>query len=499
MTEKYLWAGGAAVAGLVIGLAMSGGSGNEAAVSRQMDEMRAELADAVAAVSGKVDELSGGLAANEASVAALSTGLTGQSDSLADLGARAEANAAALDGLNGVLEALSGDQAALGERVSGMTGDMGEMRGELMAAMKDTLAAAAAVGMTGGSGGGASNAGATPAAAPAPEAASEPAPEPETQTAEAPASEPADDSARMAELQAQVGDDGLVLAVGQAVAVGDRQVFLSRLSDQGAHLRIRGQEPILAAMGGAPAELGGNCTIRLAGIAGGRAYMTGACAEEAAEAVADVPPVEVPDTAELALATGQTGLFGDYRVFLSRLDAGTAHLRIFTLTGLSESATVAAHQPHMFGPGCGIALAGIDGRTARLQAACGDAAGGLSDLRAAVAEPAAEPQAEAAAAPATPAPAADTPEPVEAATPAPRLADGLSADGLELRVGETAIVGDVRLFVQRLPGDAVQLMQVGQGTVTLDRFRPLDLGNGCALSLTGVQDGAAYVEPTCAE
>ena len=102
MTEKYLWAGGAAVAGLVIGLAMSGGSGNEAAVSRQMDEMRAELAElaeAVAAVSGKVDELSGGLAANEASVAALSTGLTGQSDSLADLGARAEANAAALDGL----------------------------------------------------------------------------------------------------------------------------------------------------------------------------------------------------------------------------------------------------------------------------------------------------------------------------------------------------------------------------------------------------------------
>ena len=117
-----------------------------------------------------------------------------------------------------------------------------------------------------------------------------------------------------------------------------------------------------------------------------------------------------------------------------------------------------------------------------IQATCGDGVADLSDMATEVA--------------AAPAVAA---EPDPAPEPEPRLADTLSDSGLELRVGQTATIGEVKLFVQRLPGNTVQLMQVGGGALTLDVFRPIDLGNGCTVSLLGVQDGAAYVEPACAE
>lgn len=462
MTEKYLWAGGAAVAGLVLGFVMSSGSEQDALVTQQMEDMQAELAAAVASVSGKVDEVAGGLAASETAVAALNSTLTAQSASLEALGAKAEANAAALVELGGALDGLSGDQAGLSDTVAGMTGDMGQMRDDLMVAMQDTLAAAAAaVGMTGGP--------------PVPAAA---APEPAVPAA-APAPDDADDGAEAEALAAAIGDDGLILGVGQTAMVGDVRVFLSRLSDSGAHLRIKGMDPVTAGIGGGAADVGGDCVVALAGIAAGKAYMTSACAEPA---VADAAPAEVPGAAKLVLTVGQTGLFGDQRVFLSRLDGGTAHLRIFTLTGQSETAAVASHQPHVMENGCGIALAGLDGRTATFQATCGDGVADLSDMATEVA--------------AAPAVAA---EPDPAPEPEPRLADTLSDSGLELRVGQTATIGEVKLFVQRLPGNTVQLMQVGGGALTLDVFRPIDLGNGCTVSLLGVQDGAAYVEPACAE
>ena len=99
MTEKYLWAGGAAVAGLVLGLAMSGGSDSGGVMTAQMEELQAGLGEALAAVSDKVDALAGGISANETAIAALTGSMGEQSASTAAsleaLGAKAEADAAA--------------------------------------------------------------------------------------------------------------------------------------------------------------------------------------------------------------------------------------------------------------------------------------------------------------------------------------------------------------------------------------------------------------------
>ena len=61
------------------------------------------------------------------------------------------------------------------------------------------------------------------------------------------------------------------------------------------------------------------------------------------------------------------------------------------------------------------------------------------------------------------------------------------------------MVGDATLFVQRLPDNTAQLMQMGKGGFVLDVFRAVDLGNGCSVALLGVEGGKAYLEPTCAE
>ncbi|MAC82411.1 MAG: hypothetical protein CML66_30660 [Rhodobacteraceae bacterium] len=468
MTEKYLLAGGAAVAGLVIGLAMSGGSKTNVVVTDQINALSA----AVEAVAGQVDDLSRTVVANETTIAALTGTMDGQAASLATLGAGSEANASALGELRGALDVLTGDQAGLSQALSGMTGDLGELRGELMAAMRDTLAAAA-------SAGGAASA----AAAPAPKAdAAAPAtvaPKAVTKTANAPkavAAPQVDEAAQAEALAARAGEDGLMLSVGQTATVGDTQLFLSRLSAEGAHLRVRGADPLVAGVDGRAVALGG-CTVALAGIAAGKAYLSTHCADPAA----DETPADLPEATDLALSVGQTGLFGDMRVFLSRLDEGTAHLRIFTLAGMHENAAVSSRQPHVMGNGCAIALAGLDDRTAQLHAACGDAAAGLGDMATQVAAPA---------------PAA-APAPV--AEPAPTLADKLSETGMAVSVGEAAVVGDATLFVQRLPDNTAQLMQMGKGGFVLDVFRAVDLGNGCSVALLGVEGGKAYLEPTCAE
>lgn len=480
MTEKYLWAGGAAVAGLVLGLAMSGGSDSGGVMTAQMEELQAGLGEALAAVSDKVDALAGGISANETAIAALTGSMGEQSASTAAsleaLGAKAEADAAALAELRGALDQLSGDQASLTEVVGAITGDMDAMRGDLMGAMKDTLAAAAAA--VGAGAAAAPAAPVAPAATQAVAAVAAAAPDPAPEAAAE-----ADDGAAAEALAAAVGEDGLILSVGQTGAAGEAGVFLSRLSEAGAHLRIRGLGAVTAGIDGAAEDLGNGCAVALAGVAAGKAYLTVACAEpQASEAAADLP-----GATDLSLTVGQTGLFGDTRIFLSRLDGGMAHLRIFTLTGMSENATIGSRQAHVMENGCSVALKGLDGRTAHLAVACGEAAAALSELTTEVAAPA----------PATEPDAAAAPEPE--AAPEPRLADALSETGLELRVGQTATVGDAKVFVQRLPDGTAQLMHVGQGPLVLDRFRPAELGNGCTLRLLGVQDGAAYIEPACSE
>jgi hypothetical protein len=72
--------------------------------------------------------------------------------------------------------------------------------------------------------------------------------------------------------------------------------------------------------------------------------------------------------------------------------------------------------------------------------------------------------------------------------------------GLLLGVGDTGTVGNRRLFVSRIDPDreAVRLMVVGDGPRMLGKgFGPLDLGNGCTVTLKGIVDRMALVVGNC--
>ncbi len=88
----------------------------------------------------------------------------------------------------------------------------------------------------------------------------------------------------------------------------------------------------------------------------------------------------------------------------------------------------------------------------------------------------------------------------EAPGPADALLEAIGEDGLVLSVGETGGVGDQRIFLSRVDGEAgeAKVMIVGKGTATLSTFGSgTDLGNGCTLEMAGSHDGQAYLKPVC--
>jgi hypothetical protein len=78
-----------------------------------------------------------------------------------------------------------------------------------------------------------------------------------------------------------VGEDGLVLAVGQTGSVDGTRVFLSRIDEETgeARLMVVGEGPATVATDGEPLALGEGCALTLVGIAERRAYLGVACGE----------------------------------------------------------------------------------------------------------------------------------------------------------------------------------------------------------------------------
>lgn len=109
--------------------------------------------------------------------------------------------------------------------------------------------------------------------APAPDAA--PAETPAAAPAEAPAASSAADA-----LAAEIGDTGLALAVGEIGEVEEVRVFMSRIDAEAtaARVMIVGVGPQMIAAGDAPLDLGNGCTVSLAGVADGKAYLKVVCA-----------------------------------------------------------------------------------------------------------------------------------------------------------------------------------------------------------------------------
>ncbi|MEO0820346.1 MAG: hypothetical protein AAF074_07965 [Pseudomonadota bacterium] len=176
----------------------------------------------------------------------------------------------------------------------------------------------------------------------------------------------------------------------------------------------------------------------------------------------------------LALAFGESGMAGDARVFLSRMDGVNAVLHVAGGGGdfaVGPDAGAAA-----LANGCEIALAGTAARTAFLAVACPEGA-------ATVAETAPPP----------------APEPLTLAAlegaDAMRAAAGEA--GLDLGVGETGTVGEASVFFSRMQGEDAVIFVRGQGQVALGPNAGSAVVGGCRLSLVGVSDGRAFLRPDC--
>jgi hypothetical protein len=107
----------------------------------------------------------------------------------------------------------------------------------------------------------------------------------------------------------------------------------------------------------------------------------------------------------------------------------------------------------------------------------------------------------------TPPPAAEpatSPEAAPAETPAAEPSAAPATEpgevGFMLSVGDTAMVGDSRLFVSRIDAaqEAVRLMVVGDGPRMLGKgYGPLEMANGCSVTLKNIVDSMAMVVADC--
>ena len=82
---------------------------------------------------------------------------------------------------------------------------------------------------------------------------------------------PADKMAKL------VGEDGLILSIGQTGLVGDQKVFLSRLADGQAHVVLVGSGKATIGPYSGPVSLSGDCSLEFVGIEQRKAYLKPAC------------------------------------------------------------------------------------------------------------------------------------------------------------------------------------------------------------------------------
>ena len=237
---SYLPIAGALFLGIVIGSAL--GSGDEAAlrVKRDLEEQLA------AAETQAREALSAAEEAAESAASAASN--------------EAAEQVAALENKIGDIEsALSGagdseEVAAIRNRVQVLAEQMAETIARMQSGQSTAAGAAASGDAASGDGDGA------PAASASDGEATE------------------SGGMEVAALEDEIGDDGMVLAVGQTGSVGDTRVFMSRIDSETNEARIMvvGDGPATLGRDTGPIEVAG-CTLSLAGVADRRAYLKTDC------------------------------------------------------------------------------------------------------------------------------------------------------------------------------------------------------------------------------
>ncbi|NDV85481.1 hypothetical protein GTW51_02085 [Aurantimonas aggregata] len=360
-----------------------------------------------------------------------------------------------------------------------------------------------------------------------------------SQAVQGQASAPAAGAGDPAALAAEIGNTGAILLPGQSAIYGGSPVVLSAISAEAgtATLAVAGGEPQDVAAGES-VDVGEGCSVTLAGVAAGAAYLsaegcgtaapaeaaTPAAAAPAAEApaaeapataaapAADAPAAEAPAPAAEAPAAepadtgatpiGGTAIFGETRIFVSGLTENEATL--FPVGGSRERVAVGGTLDA--GDGCTVTVDSIaNGAVTLSSEGCGaDAAAAPAAEEAAPAEaaapataPAAAPPAAAPAeapAPAAPAPAAPAAAPAPApAAPAAAAVPPAAGEPTGISTGQTASFGEHRVFLSGVTDTEATIYVVGSGRQQLAAGASADVGDGCTITLDRIEAGTAYL------
>lgn len=252
-------------AGLVVGLLFGGGSGGEDAIEDLGGRMNM-LERSAATVS----DIDGRISSIESAVSALGKRASSIEESvaaLADLPGATEGVAASVAALN----EATGD---LGEQISAVSDSVDSSMAELRSATSDLAGQVATLSVP---------AAASESAETSTKAAAAPAPAVVPVEDEAAEAE-AEKEAAMATLEQAVGEDGLVLGIGQAVGLADNAVrFVMSFMDEAAgeaRITVIGGGSKTLYTGGTTVLTAGediSCTVQLAGVAGKKAYLNAGC------------------------------------------------------------------------------------------------------------------------------------------------------------------------------------------------------------------------------
>ncbi|MEM6974397.1 MAG: hypothetical protein AAF577_16530 [Pseudomonadota bacterium] len=476
----------AGVGGIVIGALFAMGADDDTARLRALDTKLDSVEQQIAEI-GTLAQSSAETAENTvASATTTQSALGALEESVAALGSQQAALNADQEALSGsVAESLSAigalpgsdDLAAIDARIADLGATM-ERRAEALEARMAALGTAPVA----------------PAAEAAPEAAVDDAiaiAPPEAMGASvAAAPAPADASDPPAAVS--VGDDAIALAFGHSTMAGETRVFLSRRAGNDVVLALPGGRMVRAGPDAGTADLGDGCTLALAGIDDRMAYLAHDCATgsvAAADALFTTVPAPLTELSSdvetlrqqigetgMSLGFGESAMLGGQRIILSRMDGQDAVLRLAGGGDLRMGPEAGAL---VLEDGCSAALAGTAERRAYIAVLC------EGETLVARAAPATATAVDASSAPAG-----------SEADPAGAVAEG-SVNEIILGAGETASLGDQRIFFSRRSGQDVVLRVVGGGDITVGPFAGSAEVGGCELRLIRMEGNKGVFGANC--
>ncbi|MEM7497056.1 MAG: hypothetical protein AAF371_03570 [Pseudomonadota bacterium] len=183
----------------------------------------------------------------------------------------------------------------------------------------------------------------------------------------------------------------------------------------------------------------------------------GSDAAPASTAAAAEPPTETAPESDFVLGFGQSADIGGLLVFASRMDGEDAILRV---PGLGSVSVGPNSGSAALGNGCSVDLVAIEGRQLYLDSECSG----------------------------------------EAVAAAPmEVAAGDMGEPFTLSPGETAGLGDSRVFLSRVAGEKVHLRVAGAGDLVLGPGSAVGrVSADCAIALAGIDGRNASFRSNCA-